>query len=242
MTLVNVRQLSGRRKHIGALASVLGACALVLGSILLFLSAPDVRNAPEYLVMYWMLGLAWIRGCEFLFVYAGMSVRDDVVERTNPAALPALGGALLGAMLCFAAGNVGSGPGWWVVVFSAGLATLGLAGTWLLVESIAHPGESVTIDRDLAAGIRLGGLLLASGLILGRAVAGDWYSMEATVRDFAHFAWAVVPLAGAAMLIETLARPTVERPRPSAALAGALPALIYILFAVALVVTAGWPA
>jgi hypothetical protein len=42
------------------------------------------------------------------------------LEHGNPAA-----GAILGLTLAFARGNIGNGPGWWVVVFSAGMSTLG---------------------------------------------------------------------------------------------------------------------
>ncbi len=43
---------------------------------------------------------------------------------------------------------------------------------------------SIVEERDLASGIRTGGLFIAVGLVLGRAVAGDWVSESATLRDF----------------------------------------------------------
>jgi hypothetical protein len=39
-------------------------------------------------------------------------------------------------------------------------------------------------------------------MILGRAVAGDWVSAEATIRDFAAMAGPVLPLAAAAVVVE----------------------------------------
>ena len=48
------------------------------------------------------------------------------------AAVPAVVGALVGVTFCYAGGNIGDGPGWWVVVFSAGAgdgdAVRGVAG------------------------------------------------------------------------------------------------------------------
>ena len=123
-----------------------------------------------------------------------------------PSAAVAIAGALLGITLCFAGGNIGDGPGWWVVVFSAGVATAGLFAAWLLLEALTGISDTVTIDRDLAAGVRLGGLLVACGLRLGWAVAGDWISAEATLRDFAANAWLVLVLLAIAVLVERVAR------------------------------------
>jgi hypothetical protein len=210
-------------------------------AILLRYSAPDVRHAPQYLLLYLLLGLAWLRMSEFGFAYIGLSLRDDLIERRNMAALPAVSGALAGITLCYAGGNIGSGLGWWVVVFSGALATASLGAIWLLLDETTGVLDLVTIDRDPAAGVRVGGLLAASGLILGRAVAGDWHSVQATVEDFARIGWVVLPLAGAALFIERLAKPTVARPRPSVVAAGALPALVYLLFAAAYILAIGWP-
>jgi len=209
--------------------------------ILLRYSAPDVRHAPQYLLLYLVLGLAWLRASAYGFTYAGLSLRDDVIERGNAAALAAVSGALAGVNFCYAGSNIGSGPGWWVVVFSGALATVGLGAIWLLVDQMTGVNDLVTIDRDPAAGARLGGLLAASGLIFGRAVAGDWNSVQATVEDFARIGWVVLPVAGAALLVERVAKPTVARPHPSAAAAGALPALVYLLFAAAYILAIGWP-
>ena len=107
---------------LGVLGATLVACSTLLMFVLVTAASHDVRAVIEYLFMYSVLGLAWLRIAEPLFVYAGVSARDDVVERGNNAATIALSGALVAVMLCFAGGNIGDGPGWWVVVFSAALA------------------------------------------------------------------------------------------------------------------------
>ncbi len=239
--LARVQRFGGRDAHLLILAGAIAACPLVLTVILLRYAASDVRHAPQYLLMYLLLGLAWLRASEFCLAYAGLSLRDDAIERRNLAALPAVSGALAGVTLCYAGGNIGNGPGWWVVVFSSALATLGLGAIWLLLDQTTGVNDLVTIDRDPAAGVRLGGLLAASGLILGRAVAGDWHSIQATVADFAHIGWVVLPVAGAALVVERLAKPTVARPHPPVFAAGALPALIYLLFATSYILMLGWP-
>jgi hypothetical protein len=192
----------------------------------------DVRDDPRYLAFYLLLGAAWVGVWIRWLAVTGISTRDDVVERSNGSAGLVVIGALFGITLAYAGGNVGNGPGWWVVVFSAALATVALFAAWMLLEAVAGVSDIVTVDRDPSAGFRLGGFLIACGLILGRSVAGDWISAEATVRDFTATAWPVIVLVGVAALIERVARPTPETPRPSLVAYGFIPALLYVAGAV----------
>ena len=216
-------------------------CAVILVVVLLTLSASDVRDAPRYIALYMVLGAAWIAIGSLSLPLVGISPHDDVAERRNPAAAYAITGALIGITLCFAGGNVGDGPGWWVVVFSAGLATLVLFLLTLALEAMSGISDVVTIDRDVAAGVRLGGFFVACGIILGRAAAGDWVSTAKTVRDFALVAWPALLLLAGAALIERAARPTVKRPVAPALSHGVIPALVLILAAVLHVVRLGVP-
>ena len=50
-------------------------------------------------------------------------------------------------------------------------------------------------------------------------------------RDFVVTAWPVLPLAVMAVLVERLARPTVQQPSPSVGVWGAAPAFLYVGFA-----------
>jgi hypothetical protein len=192
----------------------------------------DVRDDPRYLTFYLVLGAAWVGVWIRWLAITGISTRDDVVERSNGSAALAVTGALLGITLAYAGGNVGNGPGWWVVVFSAALATFALFAAWMLLEAVTGVSDIVTVDRDPSAGFRLGGFLIACGVILGRSVAGDWVSAEATVRDFAAAAWPVMVLVIVAAVVERVARPTPETPRPSLVTFGFVPAALYVAGAV----------
>lgn len=214
-------------------------CALILFGVLKTISAHDVRDDILYLMLYMVLGAGWLGAVTKLLPFAGVSARDDVLERGNAAAVPAVAGALLACTLCFAGGNVGDGPGWWVVVFSAGLATAALGILWLLFDRITGISDTITVDRDRAAGVRLGGLLVAAGLVLGRAVAGDWVSASATVRDFAAAAWPALALFAIAAVLERASAPSPDRPVPSLTALGVLPAIVYIAVAAAYVVRLG---
>jgi hypothetical protein len=217
------------------------AAAAVLLAVLQTASAHDVRDDPRYLTLYFLLGAAWVGLGARCLALAGVSVRDDALERANRSAAYAVAGALLAITLCFAGGNIGDGPGWWVVVFSAGLATISLFVAWLVLEVVAGVSEVVTIDRDDAAGVRLAGFLVACGLIFGRAAAGDWVSADATVVDFLNVARAAVPLVVIASVVEWLSRPTPQRAGAPIATHGAVPAVLYVAASALYVMRLGLP-
>lgn len=214
-------------------------CAALLAAVLRLYASADVRTDPVYIAFYLALGATWVGLASRLVGVFGLSARDDVIERANPAATYAIGGALLGITLCFAGGNIGDGPGWWVVVFSAALSTLAFFLLWVLLHRFTGLADAVTIDRDPASGIRLAGYFIGSGLILGRAVAGDWVSVPATLSDFAAMAWPVLLLWAAAVLLESTFRPTQERPLPSPLTYGLAPLAAYVALAAFFVAQAG---
>jgi uncharacterized membrane protein YjfL (UPF0719 family) len=234
-----------RRRQPGTLnviAGALAASAILIFIVLNTAASFDVVDDARYQVMYLLLGLAWLRLAQFSFTLAGVSARDDVAERGNRAAAVAVAGALIGTALCYAGGNIGDGPGWWVVVFCAAISTVALLISWIALTSMTSLGDAVVIDRDRAAGLRLGTFLVAVGLVLGRAVAGDWRSGQETIADFVSvLPWAVVILL-AAIGVEWTVRATPERPHGSMLGTGVIPAVVYLGLAVTSLSRLGWPA
>lgn len=215
--------------------------ALALLGVLRFFSSQDVRSDFLYLGFYLVLGAAWVGlAASWFLPFFGLSARDDVIERANPGAAHAIGGALLGVALCYAGGNIGDGPGWWVVVFAAFLSTATFFLFWAFLDKATGLADTVTIERDPAAGIRLAGIFIAAGLILGRAVAGDWESAIATLSDFVQVGWPVAVLWVAAAVLESQLRPHHERPRSDLFLHGVAPAVAYVGLAFFFVLRAGW--
>ena len=203
-------------------------CGALLWLVLRHLAAHDVRDAPQYLAFYLVFGAAWVGLGIRLLGLLGLSVRDDALERRNAAAAWAAAGGLIGLTLCYAGGNIGDGPGWWVVLYSALLSTASLLGLWAVLERLTRVSEAVTVERDVASGMRLGGFLVATALILGRAVAGDWVSAAATNVEFLRQAWPVLVLLLLAVPLEWLCRPSVEQPAPPWFVCGLPPAVMYL--------------
>jgi hypothetical protein len=116
------------------------------------------------------------------------------------------------------------------VVFSAVLATGTLLTAWWALDRLSGVAETITVDRDPAAGVRSVGFFLAGGMILGRAVAGDWVSAGDTLVDFVATGWPVLFLLLLAAWVERMMRPTPERPVRGAA-DGVPAAAAYLLLA-----------
>ncbi len=204
-------------------------------------AAMDVRYDVFYLTLYTVWGAVWLGLSAFLFPILGLSVRDDVVERNNPAAAWLTAGALVGVAIAYIGANAGNGPGWQVVAFSAFLSIATLFATWAMMQLLTGAADAITIDRDETAGIRLGGAIVACGIILGRAVAGDWVSASATIRDFLHCAWPVLIFVVAEGVLGRAFRPSPRCPRPSKLRMGLLPGAVYVAASVAVVLWMGAP-
>jgi hypothetical protein len=222
------------------LAAPIAALA-ALYYVLTHFAAHDVRDSWFYTFFYMVMGAAWIGVSEKLILFMGISARDDAIENRNWGGAYAYFGAVVGLMLCFAGGNIGDGPGWWVVLFSGGLAAGSFLALWFIFEKLASISEQITVERDEAAGMRLGALLLAMSLILGRAAAGNWVSVDATVRDFLYVGWGALPLMLGAALIEKFMPRPVFNPQAKALLRmdGMFPAAVYLVVAAGYVIWRG---
>ena len=172
------------------------------------LASFDVVDDFFYLLLYALLGLAWaFVGSLLMFGVLDLSRVDDLIGMRNPAATVAFSGGFLATVLIYAGANIGDGPGCWCVILAGGL---GLA-TWFALayalNLLTGAFERITVERNVATGIRVGSFLLASGLIIARASAGDWTSFLHTVVEF-MVGWPVLPFTVVAIMIELAFRRT----------------------------------
>lgn len=209
------------------------ASLVLIATGLHFWGAAEVRANGSEVFWLTLIGAVWLVVATGLFTWMGLSFRDDVIERKNVSALVALCGAVLAVGLIYAGGSFGEGPSYYNNFFSAALGTAGLFAYWILLEFGAQPSISIAEERDVASGVRLCAFLMAIALVLGRAVAGDWHSESATVRDFIIDGWPAVLIFLAALIAEILLRPGRRRPFPRWQSAGLAPALLYLALAAA---------
>lgn len=192
---------------------------------------PYVRTHFDYFLFYWVGGLTWIVFLLWLLPFVGFSPRDEL-ERRNIGSVMVVCGAILGLTFAYAGGNVGEGPGSWVVMVCVVVSSIGFFGVWMLLEGFTQISETVTVERDLSGSIRLTSFLIALGLIMGAAVSGDWIDMPDFWIAFFARAWPALAMMLFAVAIEYMARPSERQPNPSVLLFGVLPSIGYLIVAV----------
>lgn len=163
---------------------------LILFFTLRYLASYDVVDSIYYISGYMSFGLLWIAFViSFFGLVSDIRFTDDVRERNNSSAAIVCGAFMIATAISFSGANVGNGPGWEVVLFSASLSTTFLlAGTFLL-NFYGNYFEKVTVERDHNAAFRFSAALIGMSIILGKSVAGDWVSAAATISDFFHGIW-----------------------------------------------------
>ena len=168
-----------------------------------------------WVIFYALLGFAWLYfGMFLMFFFFDLSWIDDALNMSNPAAALAVLGGGLGVTLIYAGANVGDGPGWWCVVLAGGLGTAAWAALGVIANAIAKVFGRITTNRDVLCGARTGAYLLSSGIVLGRAVAGDWTSFSKTIAEFGD-GWPVLLLTAAFIMTELLFINSEKQKEPS---------------------------
>jgi hypothetical protein len=185
----------------------LAANGTVLATLLIA-ADPVVRDNPWYIILF--MAVAWLSSAVVTAAAAvlGLSALDDAIRRPNPAAVWGIAGLWLGTALCVAGANVGRGDTIGTTLGPLAMAVGTFLALWGILSAATDNLTAVTSGRERGAGIRLFGASIAWGLILGRAVAGDWESTARTLEDFGHDGWPVLALLAIAILVERMPRPT----------------------------------
>ncbi|NLX63849.1 MAG: hypothetical protein GX022_03590 [Clostridiaceae bacterium] len=197
-----VREIRLNKTAILILSFLPVLASLIILYILRNQASFDVVDNFIYIVFYLSIGLVWIRlGLVLIFLFFDLSWIDDVLNNNNKAALFAISGAYIGTALIYSGANIGDGPGWWCVLFAGGLGLTAWILLGILIDKVTQVFERITVRRDINCGIRTGFYFLASGVILGRASAGDWTSFSMTILEFSA-GWPVLILALLTIIIE----------------------------------------
>jgi len=199
-----------------------------------FWGAAEIRATVSEVFFLTLMAAVWLILATKLFPWMGLSLRDDVVERKNLSALIILCGGVLALGIIYAGANLGEGPSFTNNFFCDVIGSASFFLLWFLLELFGKVSRSIAEERDLATGLRTCGLLLAFGLIIGRALAGDWHSKTATVQEFIRDGWPAAILLVLALIVEPFARPNRRQPFPPWPAYGLAPAAVYISLA------AGW--
>jgi hypothetical protein len=221
----------GPSARLGLMALPAVCLAIVTTVIWNWADPVQVAGHVDYLLLFLAGAATWFALTVAAIAALGIHLRYDVVEGRNPAAAISLVGATLATALIYAAGNIGGGPTIWTTILPAALGSLALCLLWFLVETFAFVSDAITIDRDKASGIRVAGWAIASSIVLGRSVAGDWTGWDSTVEHFIKLGWPAAALTAGMILTQIRSRPSPERPHPSA-FSGLLPALVMVLAAI----------
>lgn len=238
--VLQVHSLRSNSKHRTAFAVLPIFCLLFIAYALLKRASPDVRSDFNWIVLYLLGGAAWLQlGLSLLSLF-GVSARDDVLERANPAAAWAVYGTLVGTTLCYSGANAGRGPGPQVVLLCAVLSSVCFFVLWFCLERMSGLADRITIDRDEGAGIRSGGWMVGVGIILGAAVAGDWHSLRGAIWDFARYGWVSIIFLLVGIMVE-ISLSLASRKKGIPRIASVTVALTYILAASVYIAWRGVP-
>jgi hypothetical protein len=202
------------------------ALSMALYPILIHWGSHEIREEFNYVILFWLAGLTWIGLANGWSSIMGISFREDVIVRRNPAAGIAFAAAVIGIYSAFALTNIGEGDSIWMTIVPATGVTATLFFLWLVVELSTHIGDAITLDRDRASALRFGGFLIGAGLVLGRSVAGDYGSAENMMRKFITQSWPAAVLAVICIVLHRLHRPTPQNLEPSRLMSGWIPGLI----------------
>lgn len=227
------RERSGLARVVLRLLPFLAFVGIVY--VLVALASFDVVGSFIYILFYIFLGFAWIGlSIKFMHKFFDLSWWDDALERDNKAALVAFSGGFIGTTLIYAGANVGDGPGWWCVIFAGGLGITTFFILPLLINTWTSVFDQITVERNTSTGIRMGLYFIAMGILLSRAVAGDWTSFSATVVEFFD-GWPVVILTLLALIMELVFKSSgtkeVDDPRRDLSGVAVLVGVLYVALA-----------
>ena len=199
---------------------------LTIVAIGLHLTAPvDVKNSPGYITLFTLVAAVTLFVGSTVLRYVGVDILTNGIEGGNLSTVIAGTGAWAGAAALNIGANIGQGAEIYTTLFPLALGVVMLAAFTALVAWCTALPESITGMRSIAAGIRLGSLLLSASLPLAAKASGDWVSASGTFDDLVSSTPALLVLAASGWIVEKAWPPTSSNRMGDVLARGILPAL-----------------
>jgi uncharacterized membrane protein YjfL (UPF0719 family) len=165
----------------GYLFGVFWTVTVLLGSLHYEL-LPDLRNVLLYggigIVLLTVVALGTCR------VFLGMGVQQQLAARNVAAAL-VVAGVYIATSLTYSGTLIGEGGGFWIMLLFFLLGQLALLGiTYAFRRLTSYDDVQEIAAGNIAAALALMGLLIAVGLIVRRAVSGDYTGFFHSLGSF----------------------------------------------------------
>jgi hypothetical protein len=193
----------------------------------------------DYILLFLTGGVAWLMWWTRGLVLLGIETPVEAVANRNLASVFVIVGGMLGIGCVYAGSNIGGGPTIWTTLLPALVATLTLFALGGILERFTDTADAVAIDRDVATAVRTGTLFACVGVILGRAMGGDWSTWSETFMTFAVLAWPALMLTLGTAFANRFAAPTPQRPVPGVVAWGVVPAGLLVALTAAYLVALG---
>lgn len=165
----------------GYLFGVIWTITVLLGTLSYDLVL-DIRNVLLYgglgIVLLTVAALGTCRA------FLGMAMQEQLATR-NVAAAIVVAGVYIATSLTYSGGLVGEGGGFWIMLLFFLLGQLALLGITYAFRWLTHYDDVGEIAAgNVAAAFALAGLLIAVGLIVRRAVTGDYLGFWPSLGSF----------------------------------------------------------
>jgi uncharacterized membrane protein YjfL (UPF0719 family) len=165
----------------GYLFGVIWTITVLLGTLSYNLVS-DVCNV----LLYGGIGIVLLTGVAMgtCRVFLGMGMQEQLAAR-NVAAAIVVAGVYVATSLTYSGGLVGEGGGFWIMLLFFLLGQLALLGITYAFRWLTQYDDVQEIaSGNIAAAFALAGLLIAVGMIVRRAVAGDYLGLLPSLGSF----------------------------------------------------------
>lgn len=165
----------------GYLFGVIWTITVLLGT-LSYNVLSDIRNV----LIYGGVGIVLLTGAALgtCRLCLGMAVQEQLAAR-NVAAAIVVAGVYIATSLTYSGGLVGEGGGFWIMLLFFLLGQVALLGiTYAFRQLTSYDDVQEIASGNVAAALALAGLLIAVGLIVRRAIAGDYVGFLPSLGSF----------------------------------------------------------